>query len=991
MIDLVAENEMVKFIVDTGADVSIVTEDTARRLRLKRRPTVREFRGAGGNLLDIREKARISLVSDWGQRVSSKVYILGGARNNLLGKPEISRFGLVKTVLGVHEEIGRRHPKLFRELGILPEVFRINLREGATPLCLNVPRRLPIGLRQATKDELERMERLGVIDKVERPTSWCSGMVVAPKSNGKVRICVDLSQLNKSVLRETYPLPHLEDTLASLEGSRYFSKMDANSGFWQIELAEESREFTTFITPFGRYQFRKMPFGISAAPEFFQRQMNRILEGLDGVVCMMDDILVVGRSRVEHDTRLQEALGRIEKAGMTLNRDKCVFGVQEVKFLGHVLSGEGIRVDPEKEKAIREMPAPTDRKGLQRFLAMVNYLSRYSALLSEAETPLRELDRKDSEWVWLEVHQRSFERVKGLITSSPVLALFDYSRRHRVTADASCHTLGASLLQEQGEGGWKPVAFASRRLTEAERRYGQIEKEALAITWACEKFDFYLVGRHFEIETDHKPLIPLLGSKDLSDLPLRIQRFRMRLMRYDYVVFHTPGNKMFIADLLSRPPEGKEPSRIARVEMHVESLLAAEEDDLVEGIRRQAAMDGDYRMVVKAIREGWPRQVAGELKRVKAMADWLSEKDGLVMMNSRLYVPVSMRSAMLERLHSGHQGMGRTYSRSRDSVWWPSLRREVLDMVESCPRCIMFRRMQHLPLRQTELPDRPWSSIAADLFEFEGKCYALFVDYYSRWIEAVEMRGQTGLELTRKMRPLIARLGAPVSIRTDNGPCFISREWKELLGEYSITHTTSSPHHHEANGLAERCVETVKSLWRKEVDKSKALLAYRTTPLESGFRPDELLMGRRLRTDLPMQHQVVVDTHGFEARDRRLKERQKRNYDQTRKARDKEPRVLEEGQLVWIKIAHGDRGKRGVIRYKAEEPDSYWVESEKRLIRRTRKHLRPLPPEELQEEKTDQGKASGGRVPRARGPPETVRPPSSRNARKVLDPDFVYD
>ena len=295
---------MVKFIVDTGADVTVINRETAQRLGLDMHPTRRDFRGADGSKLEIHFKAYLPLISAWGQEVRGKAYILEGARNNLLGKPEIRRFKLVKAIRSISEEVELKHPKLFGKLGVLPDVFKIKVKEGANPLCLNVPRRLPIGLRKATKDELDRMEELGVIEKVEKPTSWCSGMVVAPKSNGKVRICVDLTQLNKSVMRETYPLPHLEDTLASLEGSRYFSKMDANSGFWQIDLAEESREYTTFITPFGRYQYLKMPFGISAAPEFFQRQMNKILEGLTGVVCMMDDILVVGKSKEEHDTRL---------------------------------------------------------------------------------------------------------------------------------------------------------------------------------------------------------------------------------------------------------------------------------------------------------------------------------------------------------------------------------------------------------------------------------------------------------------------------------------------------------------------------------------------------------------------------------------------------------------------------------------------------------------------------------------------------------------
>ena len=311
----------IKFTIDTGAAVSTLSEDTAKRLRCEIRPTEVALTSADGKALDCKGEVDMDLVSATGRGTSTTVYILRGARDNLLGRPEIHEFGLVKSVNAVNTSIERTYPSLFSKLGTLPDVFKIHPKEDSEPLCLHVPRRLPLGLWEATKMELERMERLGVIKQIERPTTWCSGMVVALKSNGKVRICVDLTQLNKSVQREFYPLPRLEEIMASLEGSTHFSKMDANSGFWQIRLEEESQDYTTFIMPFGRYVFCKMPFGISAAPEFFQRQMMKIVDGLTGVVCMMDDILVVGKDKEEYDRRLEQVLKRLESAGLTLNKE----------------------------------------------------------------------------------------------------------------------------------------------------------------------------------------------------------------------------------------------------------------------------------------------------------------------------------------------------------------------------------------------------------------------------------------------------------------------------------------------------------------------------------------------------------------------------------------------------------------------------------------------------------------------------------------------
>ena len=488
---------------------------------------------------------------------NTKFYVVKQAPHNLLGIPEIMALGLLARVRGLRVE--ERHQELYRGLGQLTEKFKIKLKKGAEPFSLSVPRRLPIGLREATLRELQRMENLGVIEKVEEYREWCAGMVVAPKTNGDVRICVDLTKLNKSVKSENFPLPRVEEILATLEGSRVFSKMDANSGFWQIELEEESRKYTTFITPFGRFQFCKMPFGISAAPEFFQRQMTKLLEGLNGVACMMDDILVYGKNQYEHDRRLEVVMKRLEEAGMTLNRSKCVFSKKEVTFLGHRVSDKGIAPDPEKVKAITEMGAPINRKQVKSFLGMVNYLSKFSPKLAELEGPLRELTKTNTAWVWDRDQERSFEGIKRLLTQAPVLAKFELRAEHRVTADSSQYALGAALLQRKRGGQWQPVVYISRRLTEAERRYAQLEKEALAITWACEKLDFYLVGSQFQIETDHKPLVKLLGDSDLASMPLRCQRFRLRLMRYQFEIFFTPGNRMYLADLLSRA--AREPNR----------------------------------------------------------------------------------------------------------------------------------------------------------------------------------------------------------------------------------------------------------------------------------------------------------------------------------------------------------------------------------------------------------------------------------------------
>ena len=481
-----------------------------------------------------------------------------GLKNNLLGLPALTALKLVQRVettctYSSLADVKREFPQVFSGLGDFGEPYMIKLKEDASPHALHTPRNVPIPLRGKVLDELNRMESLGVISKMSEPTQWCAGMVVVPKKSGEVRICVDLKKLNESVMREPHPIPKVDDTLAQLSGAALFTKLDANSGFWQIPLSSESSPLTTFITPFVRYAFNKLPFGISSAPEIFQRRINRILEGLDGVVCQMDDILVFGKDEEEHRERLVKGLKRLESAHVTLNPSKCEFSKTRIKFLGHIIDRTGVRADPDKTKAIMSMEAPKSVTDLRRFLGLVNQLGKFSPNIAELTQPLRELLSSKRAWLWGPDQEQAFANVKEELVKPTTLTLYDPTAEVKVSAVTSSFGLGAVLLQQVREE-WKPVAYASRSMTQTESRYAQIEKEALAITWACGKFSDYILGRKFSIETDHKPLIPLLNSKNLDALPPRVVRFRLRLTKFDYMVYHVPDKQLFTADALSRAP-----------------------------------------------------------------------------------------------------------------------------------------------------------------------------------------------------------------------------------------------------------------------------------------------------------------------------------------------------------------------------------------------------------------------------------------------------
>ena len=882
---------------------------------------------------------------------------MDGLNNNLLGLPAITSLKLAKrldetvtTGAISSAEILKRFPKLFTGLGNLGNAYEIKLKPDAVPHALYTSRNVPIPLRAKVTEELNRMEEMGVISKVEEPTEWCAGMVVVPKKTGAVRICVDLKPLNTSVRREVHPLPKVDDTLAQLTGARFFSKLDANSGFWQIPLSSASRLLTTFITPSGRYCFNKLPFGIASAPEHFQKRMNAILHGLDGVLCLMDDVLVFGRDQEEHNQRLLAALKKIEAAGATLNAQKCEFGKTALKFLGHCVDQEGISADPEKTAAIRHMKAPTTVSELRRFMGMANQLGKFSPNLAQLTQPLRELLSKSRAWQWGPEQEKAFSLVKTELSKPTTLALYDPGSDLTVSADASSYGLGAVLLQRDGSG-CRPVAYASRSMTETEKRYAQIEKEALAITWAFERFSTYVLGKSVAAETDHKPLVPLLSTKQLDSLPARVLRFRLRLDRFDFTIKHVPGKQLYTADTLSRAPLTSQDNSSDLEELAelaaaaTVAHLPASEDRL--DIYRQAQKDDPTCSIVREYcLIGWPEQSAID---PRAKPFWekrgeLTVNEELLLCGTRIVIPTLLQEQTLEKLHQGHQGIERCRLRVQISVWWPGISREIVRMIERCPQCSRDRVLNREPLIPTSLPHHPWQKVGSDLFMRDGITYLLVVDYYSRYPEVIQLKTTTTQSIIHALRSIFSRHGIPQILMSDNGPQYSSQEFAAFASQYGFTHTTSSPHYPQSNGLAERTVKTAKGLLKESTDPHLALLTYRATPLPwCNLSPAELLMGRKLRTNVPATTTSLVPQWEFLAtfreKDRERKVKQKQHYDQRHRTRPLPE--IPNNSAVWINT--GGNSIPGQTVTQSTTPRSYLVQTPSGTLRRNRSQINPAP------------------------------------------------
>ena len=424
VVELHLNKQCIKFKIDTGADVTVIPASVYKECEhgsLKHSDHC--LKGADQQPLPVIGSFTGSLSHD-NMETAEEIFVIEGLSMPLVGRPAISALKLVARVNLIQadrEAVAEQFPELFKGLGQMTGEYQIKIQPNTIPFALITPRRIAIPLRPQVKTELGRMEKLGVIAKVQQPTNWCAGMVIVPKPNGTIRICVDLTKLNANVCQERHILPSVEETLAQLGDAKVFSKLDANSGFWQLKLASESALLTTFITPFGRYCFKRLPFGISSAPKVFQRRMSEILNGIEGVVCMMDDVLVFGKDKEEHNRRLEMVLRKLGESKVTLNWEKCEFAQPEVKFLRQIIDQNGVHPDPLKVKAITDMPPPTNQTEGRRFLGMTHQLSKFCPQLSDRAKPIRDLLTMKNEWLWGEEQQKSFNLIKQHLSTSPIL------------------------------------------------------------------------------------------------------------------------------------------------------------------------------------------------------------------------------------------------------------------------------------------------------------------------------------------------------------------------------------------------------------------------------------------------------------------------------------------------------------------------------------------------------------------------------------------
>lgn len=688
----------------------------------------------------------------------------------------------------------------------------IDLLPDTKPVCRPMFRYSPAELAEI-KSQVSELLSKGLIEPSTSP--WGAPILFARKKDGTLRMCTDYRALNRLTVKNSFPLPRIDDLLDRLQGAKVFSSIDLMSGYWQIPISESDVPKTAFRTPFGLYQWRVLPMGLTNAPALFQSAMNEVFGDLDFVVVYLDDILIFSRTPAEHVEHVRTVLQRLRQHSYFAKLSKCEFFRSELSFLGHVVSADGIKPDPKKVDVVRHWPVPTNRKELRQFLGLANYFRKFLQGYSTLVAPMTDLTAEHAPWVWSEKCQAAFDSVKHQLTSAPLLIIPDLSQPLEVICDASIVGIGAVLVQHG-----QPIAYMSRKMIPAERNYTTTEQELLAVVEALKEWRCYLEGTTFTVVTDHCPNTFFQQQPVLSRRQARWSEY-LQMFRFGWE--YRPG-RVNVADPLSRLPAAA---------IHTCQLFA---------MRTRAKRTTSTSPSVS----GWVDVISSFEQAVVAgySADpWFSDPkhldgltldSGLYWRDNKLVIPntADLRERCIRELHdspsAGHPGIDRTMELVSRLYWWPSMKDSVTRYVTSCDTCQRCKARQCKPpgfLQPLQIPQQAWWSVSMDLITdlpktAEGYDAILVVcDRLTKMVHLVATTTTcTAVDIATLFVQHVARLhGMPRSIVSDRDPRFTSAFFSELCKLWQVDQNMSTAFHPQSDGQTERVNRVVEDTLRSYV------------------------------------------------------------------------------------------------------------------------------------------------------------------------------
>ena len=894
MVDVEVNGKPLRMDVDTGAAVSVMGVSAFQRLSEHGLKSLEKsgltLKTYTGELVKPEGVGKVDVCYE-GQKCQLPVTVVDGNVPTLLGRDWLSKLKLHWDELVSRSREGRvmsltdgrvgalvkDYPEVFSDkLGCLKD-FKVSIPvkpDVAPTFCKARP--VPYSMRSRVEEELDKLEEQGVWKKVTY-SKWAAPIVTVLKDakdpTGPIRICGDYKvAVNKAAPLDSYPIPNTVDQLATLSGGEKFTKLDLSQAYQQLELDEASKELLTINTHRGLYQPNRLQFGVHSATGIFQREMDHRLSRIPFVKVRIDDILVSGRNDVEHLANLKAVLQALKDAGLTLKMPKCAF-MQPVTYCGYIVSKDGVKPMTQNVEAVYNAPSPTNITELRSFLGMVNYYNAYLKDLTVQSDPLHKLLRKDVKWAWTKDCQRAFEDIKQALCKAPLLVHFDPKKPILVHGDASPYGVGAVLSHVMEDGSERPVCYASRTLSVAERNYGHVEKEGLALVYAVKKFHQFLFGFRFLMFTDHKPLLGLFS--ETSSLPARaaarVLRWAILLSGYNYELKYRPGEANGNADALSRLPLDARNGEVSQKVVSVAMMELVKAPVTEKEVRDQSRVDPVLSLVIRLVLEGRSK-VDCENESLKPFLSRLSEftsEGGCLLWGDRVVIPNSLRKKVLLELHEVHPGASRMKSLARSYVWWPNMDVEIEYLVKDCAVCQQNQRNpSKSPAHHWEYPTSPWERIHVDhAGPINGKNFLVVVDSHSKWIEADLVKSTDSKSAIAVLRRHFATHGLPRVLVSDNGTGFSSQEFTEFLKSNGVKHLFSAPYHPSSNGQAERTVRTLKEALKSlkegdtEAQLCRFLFKYRITPQTmTGVSPADLLVGRRLRSALSLLKPDLVSS-----------------------------------------------------------------------------------------------------------------------------------
>ncbi|UYV68351.1 K02A2.6-like [Cordylochernes scorpioides] len=929
----------INMIIDTGSDRTFISynkmlELYGHKIMPKLHDTTRTF-FAYGQDRPLPCYGYFNAVISWKENsFSEEIYVIDKKVESLLGGKASFELGIIKRVNHVNESMStnietlvQEHEHLFHGLGTIKGYsHKVTLKDNYRPIAQRC-RRIPYAMVEAVNQELDKMLENGIIEEVHQGSEWVSNIIVVPKRDSEeIRLCIDLREVNKAILRERHPIPTIDNMLHALKGAKVFAKLDAKKGFWQVDLDPQSRPLTTFITHRGCYRFCKVPFGLSSAPEAYQKGMDSILLDLKGVICYLDDVVVYAKDRQELEERLRKVLQRFDKVGIRLNRNKCKFAMEELDILGHIVSSEGIKPDNRKIEAVLNFPIPKNIEMLRSFLGTCGFLRKFIPNFSKLAEPLNNLTRKNVRWNWDLKTNKAFQDLKESLTKEPCLAYYNLNSPTELITDASPIGLGAVLIQTQQNGIKRPIAYASRSLTNTEKKYSQIEKETLGCN---------------------------------SKIELVITTI------YDFEIEFIQG-KQNIADIFSRQPLSNT-SDEKWLEDYVHKVLSITSEELqalsLKEIKVCTEQDPLFQKLKDMVQKGvWPYPLNEEFKCFYKCKDELSIFDNLILKGSRILLPSKLIKRVLRIAHETHQGMTRTKQLLREKYFWINMDFDIENLIRNCPICVRNQPLiNDQPLQIVPLPSKPWMKLGIDIVGPIGHHYVLTViDYYSSYPEAMIIEDISSKTIIKKLMEIFARHGYPHEVVTDNGLQFVSTSMERFLKECGIRHIKASPYYPKSNGKIERFHRFLKKQFNSsseegkdwKEDLSRILMSYRTTPNRStGKTPAFLLFSREIKTKLSsLVNDAEEDESNIKEFNMVYKEKMKTYNDIIRKA---SPHNFEIGNLVYVanpnngKLDSNFRSGHHVILENTSINSFKLVNTKNgKIIHRNAKHLKHVPTQE---------------------------------------------